>query len=422
MTSINFSTFVGPHGIPVYHQHIPSVESVAISWVIFTGASDDHVVGANADGIYHWFEHVPFRGTKRFPGGYAATKGPFVRYGGMIGAETGLDRTRYWAHVPQDQWRLALDVTTDLWSQPLLEDESIVAEREIIFEEIHQKHATIGGRVSYLFPSLMWGGHPCGHPVLGSEGTLSSMTPEMLRNAHRLGYDRSRAVLFVSGNVSEDELKAHLDTIANTMPDNGLTERRQPHAWGPFPKQQGKNIAVETEFPSSMVQVLFPVKGNRPMYETLLWEFIAELATKGGTASPLSRIVREERRLAYNTGSFSWLLPDGGWWGFSTQTGKEKIDAVVEAVHDVLKDDVFRSKKRFDEVKCGLSYAPKMRAIDPRAFNNSAIESLLELGKVIGDEEAETILDSFTREEVERALSQLIPENAYIITFEGLGK
>src|SRR3989344_2325672 len=105
----------GPYGIPVYYQRMPEVvRSVSMAWVIFAGAADDASVGA--PGLYHWFEHVPFRGTKKYPGGYQDIKGRFTRYGGAINAWTSLHATKYHAHVPVKVWPEALSVITDLFA------------------------------------------------------------------------------------------------------------------------------------------------------------------------------------------------------------------------------------------------------------------------------------------------------------------
>lgn len=153
----------------------------------------------------------------------------------------------------------------------------------------------------------------------------------------------------------------------------------------------------------------------------MIWRFIAELATQGGLNSPLYRIVREERQLAYSTGFFSWYFRDGGFWGFKTQTDKSKARKVTEAVHDVLKDTVFRSQSRFDEVKQALHYRPKMKSVDPRSFNEGAVQDLCMMGLVLNEEDASAFLDSFTLEEVMHLIKKLTPDNAYNITFEGMG-
>ena len=81
---IDFERIDGPFGVPVYYQRLP-VNTVSVSWVMFVGSADDAVGGG--EGIYHWFEHLPSRGTEKFPGGYRDTEARLVRHGGGGDAE-----------------------------------------------------------------------------------------------------------------------------------------------------------------------------------------------------------------------------------------------------------------------------------------------------------------------------------------------
>ena len=88
----DFQQLTGPDGIPIYFQHVP-VKSVSVYWLVFVGSADDETVGNH--GIYHWFEHIPSRGTAKYPGGYRDTEARLVRHGGSAGASTDYDHTSY---------------------------------------------------------------------------------------------------------------------------------------------------------------------------------------------------------------------------------------------------------------------------------------------------------------------------------------
>lgn len=104
---INLKQIDGPAGIPIYYQRMPDlVKSVSLSWLVFTGAADDESIGL--PGLYHWFEHIPFRGTVKYPNGYTDTKGDLTRYGGNNGAWTNHHATNYWAFAPVSKWRSGL--------------------------------------------------------------------------------------------------------------------------------------------------------------------------------------------------------------------------------------------------------------------------------------------------------------------------
>ena len=119
---IDFEQIVGPFGVPVYFQRLP-VNTVSLNWLVFVGSADDEQAGGH--GIYHWFEHIPSRGTVRFPGGYRDTEARLVRHGGSSDAETGSTHTSFSANVPKRVWPEALEILADMVGRPLLRIEDI---------------------------------------------------------------------------------------------------------------------------------------------------------------------------------------------------------------------------------------------------------------------------------------------------------
>ena len=416
---INFKKLEGPYGIPIYFQKLPDiVESVAMEWVIFTGASDDQNIGTF--GAHHWFEHAPFRGTKKFPGGYSAIKGPFTRYGGDINAYTNLINTGYYAHVQLKQWKQALEVITDLWSQPLLDDAGIDAERTIIFEEIRQTKSVAMRNAYYHLMNNFWKGHPLGHHTLGSEESLKSLTPAQLRTAHKLGYDRSRATLFISGNIDEQEILDYAKECFQVTPDNGLTERRAVASFGPVPvPPTGTEVVVQTEFGSSIVFMLFPFAGKKTVEEIIFTHFLAAMLAEGGLDSPLYRIVREERKLAYSVRPTHANYPDGGWTGFIVETKNDNVEKVKQAFIDVLRDPELRSEDRFLKVKDAIYSDEKMRSVSSEEFNDIGVGRLVELGKVLSDAEYMSVIEKISLADVVKAFDAMTPDKAITYIFRG---
>ncbi len=415
---VEFKKYIGPHGIPVYHQSLPMVESVAIHWMIFTGGADDATVGT--DGAHHWFEHVPFRGTVDFPTSMAID-GPFLPRSGVVNAWTNPVATCFWAYVHESQAELALHVITDLWSRPLMTEESIEAERKIIFEEIRKKNSQLAGSVFYQLPRLLWPGHPLGHSVLGSLESLSKLDAATLRKAHEHGYAASRAVLFASGN--DKAVHDALEKVSAVIPQTKLSERRAPAQYGALPAWQGGTTEeIATDFPSSLVLTLFPTPKISSPKEQAIWDMAGSMLSYGGMASPLSQIVRVKHQLAYDTDTFGLDYPDGGFSGIEIETSAEKIPQAHQALAEVFADPRIRSQERFEEILTGYQYSRRMRPIDPGDYNVSAYRSLLNFGQVMSDAEIEEMYQSITLKDVVAALDRCTPNLARTIIFKGNGK
>ena len=353
---IDLKKLDGPYGIPVYHQRMPEmVKSVSLGWLMMTGAADDTAVGY--PGLHHWFEHVPFRGTKKFPRGVADIEGPFTRLNGYINAWTNQEATCYHGNVHEKQWREALAVVTDMIANPLITTEGVEAERKVIHQEIAGNLGSAGGRASYELPRILYPGHAFGHPVLGSEETLAKMDATVLRRTHELGYDRSRAIFICVGNMAEENLLHAVEMAAAELPDRHLTERRKPAYFGQLPVWKPGTTEIETEFATSVIYMLFPIASNNGDTATMIETthslgLLDAVFEHGGMASPLMRIVREERQLVYGC-STSWdAYAGGGFFGLKATAKKENVQQIIEAFGDVLKDSSLRSSERLADINC----------------------------------------------------------------------
>lgn len=420
---INLKKIEGPYGIPVYFQKMPDmVRSVSMAWIMFVGGADDESVGA--PGLYHWFEHIPFRGTKKYPNGVSDIKAFFASYGGYVNAYTNQNVTTYHANVPISIWKESLSRITDMMAEPLLTEESVNAEREIILQEIAERRAKSTGRAYYELSSILWPNHPFGHHVLGSQNTLMSMTPEIMKKAHAANYDRSRCSLVVFGNIDEGELITELKKLAETIPDNKLSERRSIASRGKLPAwQAGKTTIIETEFASSVVMMLFPLSekstNNENFFKTSV---LGDMIAYGSLSSPLLKTLRGERKLVYHAGFVDNYLPEGGYYGFLAETQTKNIDAVISAFKDVLKDSSIYSEERIKEVTSGIKGVYDIRPIDTNRYKDLALYRIQETNTPYSDAEYIKNLESASTQTIKKQLQEMDPDTAHTIVWKGLGK
>jgi len=284
------------------------------------------------------------------------------------------------------------------------------------------------GRASYELPGLLYPGHPFGSPVLGSDSSLAAISTETIRQAHRLGYDRSRAVFICVGNISDGELLEALGHVAAQLPNHNVAERRRPAYLGPLPTWRAEVTERETEFSTSVVQMLFPLRVNDG--ETTAMTEVSHMCTllsavfgHGGLASPLMKIVREERQLVYGCSTRWNTRVGGGYFGFHATAKKENIQPIIDAFHDVLKDPSLRQPERLASMKSRLKAGAEMMPIDPKEFCYKAISQFIHCGGVmLNYKEQIEWFDKISMEDVDIALSSLKPEEARVIIFKGTGK
>ncbi|QDT09349.1 M16 family metallopeptidase [Planctomycetes bacterium K23_9] len=416
---IDFELIDGPFGVPIYFQHL-NVNTVSLNLVMFVGSADDDVGGGH--GIYHWFEHLPSRGTEKFPGGYRDTEARLVRHGGAADAETGYTHTSFSADVPRRVWAEALDVLVDMMGRPLLRTSDIEAEREIILQEIDEWHSGPSSHSLCQLPEVLWPGHPLGHDQLGTRDTLAGIDPALLRQAHQLGYSRGRCAVFVAGNLPKSELIDVVGKHIERLPKGDISTRKSAAKYGELPDwQAGAKTQVDMPHDDSVVYLLFPIESlDQGESKLLEWDFLSDVFSAGDLGSPLQRLVREDSRLAYSPEFISATHPDGGYAGLVAQTSAEP-ERVLEAFWKLIESDELRSREWLDYVRDTIRGSIEMHDPDAGEYTSEASASLIHYGRCFSDSEYAAAMLGYRDEDVAQWLERLTQDQAHAVVFRGRG-
>lgn len=417
----SFQKAVKTYKLPVFYLQLPeAIKGTSIALTVFTGSADDSRIGS--PGLFHWLEHVPFRGTDKYPYGYASTKGEITRRGGRLGAWTNMCCTNYWATVPNRSIDVGMDMLTELVVNPNLQDVDIKDERQVIHQEIRNKLGSAGGTMQYLLPSLLWGDHPFGVPTLGSSESLDSMAPEDVRAAH-VEYDCSRMVCVIaSAEEYFGEMRQQLAELSSKLPDRGLSERRRGASYGELPKWKGGTRTVlKTQFKTTVVKVLFPSKPFSTWEEYARQALLKKLFCCGGLGSPLYKRVREDNPMAYNASVISHQFSDTECWGFHVETSQQDAMDVEMELMKLLSDRQLRSKEWFSDVQECLRGEMETEVIDPTSIVADAVKLISYSGDVITSEEFIQRMCAISYDEIMAALDELSLDQAYAVTALGLG-
>lgn len=324
----NHSLFTGPHGVPIYAEHIPGARTVSMTVKVFVGSADDRSVGD--DGLYHWFEHSPFRGTESFPTDehFAARLG---RHATQCNASTSELATEYQISVPLTHWKEGLTYCLDLVGRPLLHHEGNQAEQIIILSEISDRLADPEYRVDRRVQDVLFPHHPTSHAILGTAKTVSSMDTALIQRAHKEGYSWNRVVVCVSGGMVQDMVADHIANYITAHPLNELSVRRSESSYGQCVVGNHGIIREQSESSSTFVRLYIPV----PSYalgsgETDAWAMTYRMFTAGGLKSPILRVLRQERPLVYGAAMGRKAGPDRWYFTVEASTRPGNGEKVLE--------------------------------------------------------------------------------------------
>ncbi len=159
-------------------------------------------------GMAHLFEHMMFRGTKKFNG----DSKPFKivdKLGGVINAYTTYDRTVYHEEVPASELELVIDMEADRMANLILDQNVLDTEREVVGEELRLGENNWYRRLSaerykYLYPKE----HPYQVDVIGNLNEITSFTTKQCQEFYDKYYSPNNAFVVITGNVKAKDMFA----------------------------------------------------------------------------------------------------------------------------------------------------------------------------------------------------------------------
>ena len=313
-----------PNGVRVLSETIPGVRSATVGVFVLRGAAHESV---DDHGSSHLIEHMVFKGTERREPHEIAVA--LEGLGGSLDAYTSREHTAYQARVLDEHLPIAVDVLGDLTLAPLFRQEDLELEREVVLEEIAQVDDTPDDLVFELHGDRLWGGHPYGRPILGTEASVSGMEASRLRSLHGDQYIGSNLVVAAAGNVAHDALvelaNRHFGSVAPGLAGEDVAR--------PTGTEAGR---AEVERSSAQSHVVFGGLGPRHGDQDRHPVAILSSALGAGMSSRLFQRVREELGLCYSVFSYHSFYREAGVVGVYVGTRPATVDAACDAIRQEL--------------------------------------------------------------------------------------
>lgn len=282
------------------------------------------------NGIAHFFEHMAFKGSKKYPNAF--TLASIVEgLGGAFNAFTSQDHTGYYIKAPSEHLDTITDVIADMIQRPLLDKAEIEKEKGVIVEEINMYEDMPQRKVFELFENLLFKGNPLGFDIAGSKETVMSFNKKTFTDYIADLYYPSNAVFVTAGGF--DGVKPH-DIIAEKF--SGWKDGKS----GTFLPIKEKQSAPETLFVSKKTEQAHLCIGFRAFsYDDprrFALQVLAAILGKG-MSSRLFTEVREKRGLAYHVSTYTDFYADTGT--MVTHAGiRADEKQVVESIKVILEE------------------------------------------------------------------------------------
>ena len=311
------------NGVRVLTVPMSGVESVTAMVLCKTGSRNETLPQA---GISHVLEHMVFKGTTKYPSPMAIAEAV-----DSIGAEqnafTSKEYTGYYITSAAKHLGLTLDIQSEMVSIPLLPQDDLNREREVIVEEINMYEDQPMAMASELFENLMYDGSSMGRLIIGTKETVRATTSEDLRKYMSRWYRGGNMLVVVAGKVESKSIHSLIEEKFGGV-GLGSTDKYETQA------TYGKAEAVHHQKKTEQAHFVMGVPGlsiNDPRRYALQ---MGQIVLGGGMSSRLFNEIREKRGLAYYVKADLDMNSDCGYLSVRAGVKLEKLGEAMKVVKE----------------------------------------------------------------------------------------
>ncbi len=382
------------NGLHVVTHAMPHLETVAIGIWVKAGARDEL---PEENGIAHFLEHMAFKGTKRR--GAQAIAEEIESAGGEINAATGMETTTYYARVLKNDWKLALDILSDIFLHSTLDEAELERERDVILQEIAAAKDQPDDLVFDLAQAASYGDHPLGRSILGPESLVGTMTRDQMMAWRNRNYWASRIVVCAAGKIDHQELARETEKLFGHLEEGHAPQRHSP-IFGSFAQTEQKPLD------QTHIVLGFPAPNYR---DPRIYQMqVLSSLLGGGMSSRLFQEVREKRGLCYSVFSFGTSYEDVGQLGVYAATSPDHTQELIDVSSTVMMSTAESiSTGEVDRAKAQLKASLVMNLESASSRADQIARQFLAFGKIPDMATLMERIEAVTPEDV-RALAQAI--------------
>ena len=321
-----------PSGLAVVTDGSDHVRTASVGVFVAAGSRHESVA---EHGLSHLLEHMAFKGTRRRSAREIAEAIEDV--GGDLNAETGVERTGYFARVIGSDVGLALDVIGDILTDSLFDPAELEREKNVIVQEIGAVEDTPDDYVFDLLTAAAWPDQAIGRPILGTREGVGAFDREAIGSYLRRQYGPCSIVVAAAGAIEHQEIVALAEKRLAGLP-NAAPATVVPAAY------RGGETRLKRKLEQTHIVVAFEGRPIGAPDHDAAHVFAA--AAGGGMSSRLFQEVREKRGLAYAIYAFHWDYSDAGLFGFYAGSADKDAAEVVAASLDCLAEAAHRLDDR----------------------------------------------------------------------------
>jgi predicted Zn-dependent peptidase len=328
---MNYTKHILENGLRAVFVPMKDTQTVTVMILVEAGSKYEN---KKNNGISHFLEHMMFKGTKKRPSSKIITE-QLDGVGGDYNAFTGKEQTGYYVKVAAQHFNMALDVVSDLYLNPLLDEKEIEKERGVILQEAAMYRDTPVRYVWDVFEQLLYGDQPAGWDIIGTKKNIKSVKRKDFSDYLSKMYLPQSTVVVVAGNFDEKKALAEIKRIFGKK----LSKKERIGKLKTRQSQTRPQLRIHFK-KTDQTHLILGVRSCNMFSHDRYATSLLGTVLGGGMSSRMFHNIREKYGLTYYIDAASEQTTDSGY--FFARAGVE---------HKNLKKTIQLILKEFEKVK-----------------------------------------------------------------------
>ena len=405
----NYAKQTLSNGLRLVTIPMPGVRSVTALVLVGVGSRQEK---KKTRGITHFLEHLPFKGTKKYPTSLKLSS-VLDAVGAEYNAFTGKEYTGFYVKSASEHLELGLDFLSQLIFHPLLEEEDIKKEKGVIIEEINMYEDQPMVKVMWDFETLLYGNTSLGWETLGTKETVAGFGRGDFSDYMKRWYMANNIVIGVAGAMSQVQsskykVQKYFDSTSSDFEAISAEgrlkfEQQRPALAVKYKKTEQAHLCLGVR----------TFKRNHPDRYAL-----SLLATilGGNMSSRMFTEVREKRGLAYYIKTAGQSYIDNGYLvtraGTDIRKTGEAVRVILEEYQKVSRSQLPVASKELNKAKEYVKGKLILGLEDSEEVASLYVDDLLLEGKIRTPEEILKAVDKVSIADIKKVAGEIFrPEN-----------
>lgn len=316
-----------PNGQTLVVKEVKDNPIVTIDTWVKTGSIDE--TDSNS-GVAHFLEHLFFKGTKKHPAGEFDQI--LEAKGAIINAGTSKDFTHYYITIPSQFFDIALNLHSDMLTNPQIPRKELEKERKVVLEEISKDLNTPSKKVYNNLNEMMYSHHPYKRKVIGSANVISTIRREEILDFFNNHYSPTQMITVIVGDINTDNV---IEKVSNAFASDYKKPIKKCYK-KELPLFTQKRKIEYTEAQAGYMMIGF--RGASICENDIYALDLLEKILGNGKSSRLYKNVKDQKGLAYSISANNLNLKDDGIFFISANYSPSNIEKLEKSIFDEIKN------------------------------------------------------------------------------------